>query len=378
MCAVIGPLWHDQGVFPTSPQNDGDRTGRPERSGRSYGPRDPRRTGRPGGYAEREPTQGWGPPGEPPGRDRTRAERPPRRGVTAPEHPEEFRRPDQPPGEAVPVRRLLSLGVAGFAGLLGAALIFGAQSAGVGAARIPYAVVIFGIQALFVLAWTVAVRPPAPRVVGTVGIATAIAADFAAVWPIQATAAPIGYVAAAGFVAGVVGQLVRRSGRVRATESLGATLVVVVGVVSFALLIVLTRLYLGTQAIVVSMSAVGVSLVVARVADAIAPYPRLAPQVPRGAGGIVIGAMCGTFLGAILGSFFVEFDPQRGALVGLVAAIAAVLADLAVGYAEASRRLAGEPGSLWLARHLQGPLGGYALAAPTVYVISVIFLVPNS
>jgi len=87
--------------------------------------------------------------------------------------------------------------------------------------------------------------------------------------------------------------------------------------------------------------------------------------------------MCGTFVAAILGSFFVEFDPQRGALVGLVAAIAAVLADLAVGYAEASRRLAGEPGSLWVARHLQGPLGGYALAAPAVYVISVIFLVPN-
>lgn len=288
----------------------------------------------------------------------------------------------EPPGidvpeETVPVRRLLSLGIAGFAGMLALGLTFGAQTSGPGPARVPYATVIFGVQVLFVLAWTVAVRPPAPRVVAAVGLITAAAADVAAVWPEEATAAAIGYVAAGGFLAGVLGQLSRRPGRVRVTESLGTTLVVVIGVVSFAMLIVLTRLPLGTQAIVVTMAATGVSLVVARVADSVVPYPRLAPTVPRGAIGIVLGAMSGTFAAAILGSLIVEFNPQKGALVGLVAALAAVLADLAVGYAEAGRVLSGEPGALWLVRHLQGPLGGFALAAPAAYVISVIFLVPN-
>ncbi|HET8684556.1 MAG TPA: hypothetical protein VFM54_22200 [Micromonosporaceae bacterium] len=406
-------------MFPSAPPPDsGDRPARAGRPGRGAAPRDSRygparegvpRAPREGAGRDRAPRDAGpreagprdaGPLREPGGRygaavpDRDpldnlfdeRRERPSgRRGPRGPGVPgggPGRRGPGAPPDaepaeDPVPVRRLLSLGIAGFAGLLAIGLIFGAQTSGPGAARVPYASVIFGVQVLFVLAWTVAVRPPAPRVVAAVGLVTALAADVAAVWPEEATAAAIGYVAVGGFVAGVLGQLSRRPGRVRVTESLGTSLVVVIGVVAFAMLIVLTRLPLGTQAIVVTMAATGVSLVVARVTDAIVPYPRLAPAVPRGAAGIVVGAMCGTFAAAVLGSLIVEFNPQKGALVGLVAALAAVLADLAVGYAEAGRVLAGEPGALWLVRHLQGPLGGFALAAPAAYVISVIFLVPS-
>jgi hypothetical protein len=178
-------------------------------------------------------------------------------------------------------------------------------------------------------------------------------------------------------LAGVVGQLARKSSRVRATESLGATLFVVVGVVSFATLIVLTRITVGTQAIVVSLTSTSVSLLVARLMDAIVPYPRLAPQVPRGASGVVLGAMVGSATGALLGSLIEGFEPGTGALVGFVSAFVAVLADLASGYSEASREPAGEPGSFWLVRHLQGPLAGFALAAPAAYLISVLYLVPH-
>jgi hypothetical protein len=281
------------------------------------------------------------------------------------------------PAPAAPVRRLLSLAVAGFAGLLGIGLIFGAQTAGVGSARAPYGIVIFGVQALFVISWTVATRPPAPRVVAVVGLLTAAGADIVAITPARASLAPLGYVAAGGFVAGVIGQLVRRSSRLRATESLSATLVIVIGVVAFGTLIVLTRIPMGTQAIVVCLTSTAVSLVVARVLDALIPYPRLAPQVPRGALGIVVGAMLGSATGAVLGAFIQEFNPSRGAFVGFVAAFAAVLADLSISYAEAGRELAGEPGSFWLVRHMQGPLGGFALAAPAAYVISVLLLVPK-
>jgi hypothetical protein len=276
----------------------------------------------------------------------------------------------------VPVRRLLSLLIAGFAGLLGIGLVFGAQTAGPGTARIPYAIVIFGVQLLFVLAWTMAMRPPALPVVAAVGVATAAAADIAAVRPEIAALAPLGYVAAAGFVAGVLGQLFRRADRARVTESLGATLVVVVGVVAFATLIVLTRLSSGTQAIVVCLTATGVSIVAARVIDTIAPVPRLAPQVPRGAAGVVFGAMLGTLAASLLGSYVYPFTPTSGALVGLVAAGVAGLADLGADYAEAGRQMAGEPPTMWLARHMQGPLGGFALAAPLAYLMSVVFLVP--
>lgn len=276
--------------------------------------------------------------------------------------------------EIVPVRRLLSLAIAGFAGLLAIGLVFGAQTAGPGSARISYAVVIFGVQLLFILAWTMAMRPPALAVVAGVCVVVAAAADMAAVWTDMASLAPLGYVAAAGFVAGVLGQLIRRADRTRATESLGATLLIVVGVVSFATLIVLSRIPLGTQAIFVCLAATGVALVIARLTDAVLPKPRLAPQVPRGAAGVVVGAMCGTLTAAVIGSYVVGFTPKSGAVVGLIAAAAAVLADLAVGYAEAGRQMAGEPPTMWVARHMQGPLGGFALAAPAGYAMSVLFL----
>jgi len=292
-------------------------------------------------------------------------------GAAAPEPDEPA--PAVPP---VPVRRLLSLAIAGFAGLLTVGLIFGAQTAGP-SARLPYAMVIFGVQLLYILAWTMAMRPPALLAVAVVAVAVAAAADLAAVWPEVATLAPLGYVAAGGFVAAVLAQLLRRTDRKRVTESLGATLMIVVGVVSFATLIVLTRVPSGTQAITVCLAATGVSLVVARVMDTIAPVPRLAPQVPRGASGVVLGAMAGTLTSAVLGSYIYPFTPTRGAIVGLVAAGAAGLADLGANYAEAGRQMAGEPPTMWIARHMQGPLGGFALAAPVAYVMSVVFLTPH-
>jgi hypothetical protein len=272
---------------------------------------------------------------------------------------------------------LLSLLIAGFAALLGIGLVFGPQTAGVGSARIPYAIVIGGIQVLFVLAFTMALRPPGIRVVAVVGLVTAVAADIAAIVPRQVSVAPLGFVAVAGFAAGVVGQLVRREGRIRATESLAATLVIVVGVIAYATLIVLTRLPIGTQAITVCLTAAAVALVVARLVDTVAPWPRLAPQVPRGSAGVVLGAMLGTAAAGYLGSILRGFQPGNAALVGLVAAVAAVLADLSVGYAEAGRRMAGDPPTMWVARHLQGPLAGFALAAPLAYLMSVIFFVPR-
>lgn len=281
------------------------------------------------------------------------------------------------PVPVTPLRRLLSLGIAAFAGLLTVGLNFGSQTAGLGVDRLPYAVVIFGVQALFVLAFTMALRPPGIKVVAAAGLLAAVGADAAAIVPREATVAPLGYVAAAAFVLGVVGQLVRREGRLRVTESLGATLIVVVGVVAFATLIVLTRHPIGTQAITVCLAASGVALVLARLTDTVAPWPRLAPQVPRGSIGVVLGAMCGTGVAAVLGGYVRGFSPSSAALVGLVTAVAAVLADLSVGYAEAGRRLAGEPPTMWIARHLQGPLAGFALAAPLAYLMSVVFFVPR-
>jgi hypothetical protein len=270
-----------------------------------------------------------------------------------------------------PARRLVSLSVAAFAALLGFGLIAGAQS-------VPgsYAIVIFGVQILFVLSWAVATRPPGLRVVVGIGLAAAVLADLGAVWPEQPSLSPLGYVAAAAFAAGVIGQLARGERRFKVTESLGATLILVVGVVAFASLVVLGRHVLGTQAIVVGLTSAGVSLVVARFLDALLPARSTGAPVPRRSAGVVLGGMAGTAAAAVAGSYLVGVSAGNAALVGLVTAMAAVMADLAVSYVEAGRRLAGEASRWWIARHLQGPLAGFALAAPAVYVLSVMLLVP--
>jgi hypothetical protein len=89
---------------------------------------------------------------------------------------------------------------------------------------------------------------------------------------------------------------------------------------------------------------------------------------------VVLGAMLGTLAATLLAAYLVGFTPANGAVVGFVAASMAVLADLAVGYAEASRQMAGEAPTMWVARHMQGPLGGFALAAPLAYAVSVFMI----
>jgi hypothetical protein len=274
--------------------------------------------------------------------------------------------------ELVPINRLLSLSVACFALLLGAALTLGAYA-------LPgsYALVIFGVQVLFIVAWTATLRPSGPRIVAGVALIAAVAADLAAVLPSHPSLAPIGLVTAGAFAIAVVAQLLRGADRSRVTESLGGTLIVVLGVVCFSMLVVLIQHTPGTPAVVACLLAAGVALVVARLADIVLPSPRTSPQVQRGWIGVVLGAMAGTVAAGYAGSVLGGLHPSRAAIAGLVTALVAVLADLAVSYAEAGRALAGEPSPLWLARHMQGPLGGFALAAPVAYVLSVMLLVTN-
>lgn len=277
---------------------------------------------------------------------------------------------EERPAAVVKVRRLLSLAIAGFTILATIALVFGAHTS-----RSSNAVVVFGLQLLFVVVWTIASRPPAPRVVIAVGLAVAVGTDVAAVMAKTASLEPLAYVTAAGFVAGVIGQLFRPAGRIRVTESLGSSLVVTVGVVSFATLVELTRHPNGTQALVACMLAAGVAVAVARIADAVLPLPRIAPQVPRGGLGVVLGMMVGTGAAAAAGFYLHGLeDTTRAALAGLIAALVAAMVDLSVGYAEAGRSVEGDAPALWIARHMQGPLGGLAFAAPAAYAAAVLLL----
>ena len=295
-----------------------------------------------------------------------RSEQGSEQGGDAAEEPEEIR--------VIPVRRELSVAIAGFAALLGVGLILGAQTSGPDA-RTPYAIVIFGVQLLFVLAWTMAMRPPAAATVAGVCVVAGLVADYESATSASADLLPLLFVGLIGFVLALAGQAIRAADRMRVRDSLGTTILLVLGVVFYPSLIVLTRKPIGTQAVLVCLAAAGLSLVVARLTDAVFAKPRIAPQVPRGATGIILGAMIGTLAAAGLGSVLVlPFTPAKGAILGLVAAGLAGLVDLAVNYGEAGREMAGQAPTFWLARHMQGPLGSFALAAPVAYALTVFVL----
>jgi hypothetical protein len=262
----------------------------------------------------------------------------------------------------VPVRRLVSLGVVGLTGLLTVAMVIGVQLD-----HQPFALVVFGVQVLFVVVWTIASQPPAPKVVGTVGLVVALAADWFALVERPASLGPMAYVTAGGFVLAVIGQLLRPAGRVRVTESLGSSLMVVLGVVAFATLIVLSRVPLGTQVISACVAGAGVALFVAHLTDLVAPMIRVAPEVPRGGVGVIVGAMVGTAVAGLAGYLLDGLQTLPTAFAGLAAAVIALMVDLSVNYADAGRRLAGAIPSWWLVRHMQGPLTALALAAPVAY-----------
>jgi hypothetical protein len=128
---------------------------------------------------------------------------------------------------------------------------------------------------------------------------------------------------------------------------------------------------------VACLAAAGVALVVARLTDIVVPLPRLAPQVPRGGTGVVLGAMVGTGVAALAGALIDGLAVGPAAMAGLVTAVVAVVVDLSVEYAETGRRLAGEPPAQWLARHFQGPVAAFALAAPAAYAASALLLLNN-
>jgi hypothetical protein len=292
---------------------------------------------------------------------------------------EEDYREDEPPDDGpgggddpappAPVRRVLSLGIAGFTTLLTVGLVVGARTT-----HGSYAVVVFFVQLLFVAVWVVASRPPGPRVVAAIGVLVALGCDIAAVWTRPAALAPLAYVTAAGFIVGVIGQLTRPAGRIRVTESLGSSLVVTLGVVSFATLVVLGRHPAGTESLIACLVAAGIAVIVARLCDVVAAVPRIAPQVPRGGVGVVLGTMAGTAAAGAIGQILAGIPNLQTAIAGLATAVVAVMIDLSVGYAEASRHIDGDAPALWLARHIQGPLGAFAFAAPAAYLASYLLL----
>lgn len=272
---------------------------------------------------------------------------------------------------APPVRRLVCVAVAAWAGLLTASLLVGSQL------KHPvFAAITFAVQAAFVVCVVWQARPAAPWISVAAGVASAGAADWFAVYKHPLSLTPLAYIVAGAFGFVLVAQLFgRRGGREWLTESFATAMACVVGVVALAMPIVMSRHPGGGKPILAgALLAAGTAVIVARMSDATLPLPRIAPHVARGAFGIVLGSMVGTAVSAYSGVLLQGPSPARAAVAGLVVSVTAVLADLGATYINVGRRLAGENVAPWPVRHALGPLLAFAFAAPMAYLIGVLYL----
>jgi hypothetical protein len=217
-----------------------------------------------------------------------------------------------------------------------------------------------------------------------VGVGAGLAADLLALFGAEISLGAFGYAIAGGFMAAVAGQLLRGARREQVTDGLGTAMVGVIGAVAVPALLVLSRHADGAAALRTCLLAAGVALVVARLADAVLPAPRVTAQVPRGVLGVVLGGvLAGTAVGYLVGAG-AGLDGPRAAGTGLVVGLAAVLTDLGVSFGTAglpSRTNQNQPDAPeaaepagWPSRYLLGPLTALAVVAPVAYVLGVLIL----
>ncbi|HZE39495.1 MAG TPA: hypothetical protein VE172_11865 [Stackebrandtia sp.] len=243
-----------------------------------------------------------------------------------------------------------------------------------GLPRWVFTLAVLALQLVLVAAYVRLRKPAGPMVIGLVGVMASLVADWIALASQPLSLDNLMYVIAGAFGLAIVGQLFRTDGRTELTVSLGSAVFVAASVCGYATWIGLLRQPGGLAAMWIGAIAIGAAIMAARACDITLPKPRINRQVPRGAFGVVIGAMVGTAVAAYAATVLDGPTPPRAALGGLVIGLVAVLADLAVGYIQAGRRIAGEGVALWPVRHSLGPVLAFGAVAPVAYLLSVYYI----
>ncbi|WP_018347574.1 hypothetical protein [Longispora albida] len=235
-----------------------------------------------------------------------------------------------------------------------------------------HAGVLLAVQFFYIRTWIAAARPQGWLFVAVPGAAVSVLASAGAVLWNEPSLIPIGYAIASGFLFAMFGQLARRKGREGLTDAFGAAVFLAVVVASYPVAIVLVRQDTGTRILAIGLLAAGAAVALARVADIVPIGPRLAPEVPRLLFGMLIGIAGGTGIAVLAGGLRTDLSVSRAALIGLLVAGAAILADLVACFHDADGP-GGSDASSWLAS-ARGPLLAFAVAIPVTYVAGVLIL----
>lgn len=247
------------------------------------------------------------------------------------------------------------------AALAGLALVhIGALAAGV-----------FAVQVVVALAWLAAVDVPGG---GGAFVIVVIASGVMDGLVATADSPDIGGasgVAAIAVIVSLLHQLARRP-RVRVTLSFAGTIAAVCFALAAASYVALSVETGGDVADAAALLGAGVALGVARLADVALPRPSAVPGSRRGVVGLVLGFGFAVLVGWAYGSSHDVLGAGRGVRLALVAAVIALVADLAVDGV-----LRGAPPKDERARSGVPPLGillPVVLAAPAAYVAGRILL----
>lgn len=225
------------------------------------------------------------------------------------------------------------------------------------------------LQALLVPAWVHGTALPGRIGATVLGFAAAAAADAALLVRDRVSLTVLLGVLGLAVPAMLAHQLTRGVVRVRVTESLAGIALLLTAVVALSSLIALARAVDGTRLVAALVVGAGAGLAAARLADAVAPAPRLAEDVAHGLLAVLAAGLAGAAGGALLSSGARQLGTGGGALLGAVVAVLAALVAVGVGYVAAtarSPRRGTRPALAYLAVVL--PL---AFAAPVGYLVSL-------
>lgn len=228
---------------------------------------------------------------------------------------------------------------------------------------LPFAAALLAVQVVAVLAMLAVFNAPASGGAFLVAAAAALAADAAVLYD-DGEVRGLAGVMALSVIAALLHQLTRRA-RSRVTESMSDTLVAVVLAVATACLLALRELDGGVQTAQVALVAAGVSLLLARVGDALAARPVLAVGATRGWPGLLLGLGAGVAAAVLVGGDGSPITGTQAALLGLLSAATVATADLAIdlgaaelreGRRDARRAAALTPAALLVPFALLGPI----------------------
>lgn len=169
-----------------------------------------------------------------------------------------------------------------------------------------------------------------------VGAAAAVGADLAMLLPGRVRLDGLLVVLGPAFLVSVLHQMTRRAPRRYLVASLAGVLLLVSCVCALAVLLMVGRTAGGSRAVVTAALAVGAALTAAHLVDLLLPWPAIAPGVPRGLLGVVIGVLAAVAVSLLRrdgGPVSVLTAATSGAALGAVA----VLMGLGASYVVVER-----------------------------------------